>query len=661
MRAPARSHPAAPTRSARRGRRTAATTTSPARICEPSNNGGRGQLRALAVELRQSQARRAVEVTRRGRPQRRQRRVLDDAGAVGVGERDAARPGGEQQAGDPDRARRADRARLERIDVGILEPAVDDVDRFEPVERAQPHAPLSHDQVGALDEVDAELHGEVRVVDVRRVIDAAREQRRCAGSTPATRRRAPGAAAPGSGRARRCRSSTSSSADVRDITDRSSSAYPMPGGASVRSWTTCHTPSAARTMSTAYVVSQRAGCVRADRRQPVAVARVRAASAGTMPSRTSCRAPYRSARTLLERVHPLDHGRRQPLERRGVDARPGSGRAATGGWRSSPPGRRPAPAGRARGARRRRRRAAGRPAACHVGRAVRRRAAPCAARRPTSAIRRNRRRTRVPGRCRAADTRSGPDCEEAFGRSPGRARRSRAAPRPSRRRAGRRRGRAASARHAASPSSVEHREHRVRRRAGSSAPTRISSRQLCTDRGNCDVEQQEPHDGRAVDRPAGRALVHLQRRQRAQHAHPLHLVVVVGSIAVDLHLQQSDAARTPSTRVVMSARSMSPAEAQHPYGARRGSSSTSSTPSRRRLSSIDAGEEAVAGAAVDGPVAPRRARTGTASLSACQASRGITSRVVRRFSRASATQLAMLPGLSRSATRNSSTSAARRS
>ena len=43
-------------------------------------------------------------------------------------------------------------------------------------------------------------------------------------------------------------------------------------------------------------------------------------------------------------------------------SRPGSGRAATDGWRPSPPVRRPALAGRARGGRRPRRRAAGRPA-----------------------------------------------------------------------------------------------------------------------------------------------------------------------------------------------------------------------------------------------------------------------------------------------------------
>ena len=129
---------------------------------------------------------------------------------------------------------------LERIDGRVLEPAVQHVDRFEPVERAQPHAPLPHDEVGALDEVHAELHGEVRVVDVRRMVEAAGEQddararrRRRGGQRPPHRARVAGdrgdlVAAP------------SRSGTTRDITDRSSSAYPMPGGASVRSWTTYH-------------------------------------------------------------------------------------------------------------------------------------------------------------------------------------------------------------------------------------------------------------------------------------------------------------------------------------------------------------------------------------------------------------------------------------
>ena len=102
----------------------------------------------------------------------RQLRRLDDTRPVRIGERHAARPHRLQHAGTPERSVRRD---LERIDGRVLEPPVQHVDRLEPVERAQPHPPLAHDEVGALDEMHAELHREVRVVDVRRMVETARE------------------------------------------------------------------------------------------------------------------------------------------------------------------------------------------------------------------------------------------------------------------------------------------------------------------------------------------------------------------------------------------------------------------------------------------------------------------------------------------------------
>ena len=77
-----------------------------------------------------------------------------------------------QHARHPERSVGGD---LERIDGRVLQPPVEHVDRLQPVERAQPHAPLADDQVGALDEVHAELHREVRVVDVRRMVETAGE------------------------------------------------------------------------------------------------------------------------------------------------------------------------------------------------------------------------------------------------------------------------------------------------------------------------------------------------------------------------------------------------------------------------------------------------------------------------------------------------------
>src|SRR3954447_25946147 len=74
------------------------------------------------------------------------------------------------------------------------------------------------------------------------------------------------------------------SGTTRDITDRSSKAYPIPGGASVRSWTTDHEPLTSNATSTAYVVSHRRGVA------PTALIRYRSvaanASAGTTRSAT---------------------------------------------------------------------------------------------------------------------------------------------------------------------------------------------------------------------------------------------------------------------------------------------------------------------------------------------------------------------------------------
>ena len=113
-----------------------------------------------------------------------------------------------------------------------------------------------------------------------------------------------------------------SSADVRDITDRSSNAYPMPGGASAKSWTTRQTPSA-RAHEIDGVRGQPASGVprrmcRPDRRQPVAVARVEQVG-GHDPVTHELSRAVEVAQQFLERLHPLDHGRRQPLERLGVD------------------------------------------------------------------------------------------------------------------------------------------------------------------------------------------------------------------------------------------------------------------------------------------------------------------------------------------------------
>ena len=57
---------------------------------------------------------------------------------------------------------------------GALQALVDqDVDGLETRQRSQPHAPLPDDEIRALGEVEPQPSGEVRLLDVRRMIDAA--------------------------------------------------------------------------------------------------------------------------------------------------------------------------------------------------------------------------------------------------------------------------------------------------------------------------------------------------------------------------------------------------------------------------------------------------------------------------------------------------------
>ena len=107
-----------------------------------------------------------------GVPVLAERRILQHTASVGVGEAHTARPSGEQQPGDADAALGVD---LHRVDAVVLEPAEQHVDRLQPAQRPQPHPTLAHDEIGALGEVQPEPGGEVRLLDVRRMVDAARQ------------------------------------------------------------------------------------------------------------------------------------------------------------------------------------------------------------------------------------------------------------------------------------------------------------------------------------------------------------------------------------------------------------------------------------------------------------------------------------------------------
>ena len=180
--------------------------------------------------------------------------------------------------------------------------------------------------------------------------------------------------------------------------------------------------------------------------------------------------------------------------------------------------------------------------------------------------------------------------------------------RPSRRRARARRTRSAGPRRAPSP---PRRARRARRAA--SAARRSTDRDLVEAALHRPrerrVEQQEAHHRLAVDRAARRALVHLQGRQRAQHAHPLHLV----GQRLDpgrLHLQQRRGTHTEHAGRHVGALDHLP-EPEHPVRV---------LPRHRRVEHAveapavvdDPGEEAIAGAGVARRSRRRRRRTATA-------------------------------------------------
>ena len=88
--------------------------------------------------------------------------VLEHPAAEGVDDGDATEAGRFDEAGH---AEPRVGAQLERIAEPRVGAAQDDVDAFEPAERAQPHAPVAHREVGGFDQRVAEIRGEVRVLE----------------------------------------------------------------------------------------------------------------------------------------------------------------------------------------------------------------------------------------------------------------------------------------------------------------------------------------------------------------------------------------------------------------------------------------------------------------------------------------------------------------
>ena len=73
-------------------------------------------------------------------------------------------------AGTPDQAGHTAPAALmpgfQRVERRVLQAAVDDVDRLQPVQRPQPQPTFAHDEISAFDKVVPETRGEVAVLDV---------------------------------------------------------------------------------------------------------------------------------------------------------------------------------------------------------------------------------------------------------------------------------------------------------------------------------------------------------------------------------------------------------------------------------------------------------------------------------------------------------------
>ena len=160
-------------------------------------------------------------------------------------------------------------------------------------------------------------------------------------------------------------------------------------------------------------------------------------------------------------------------------------------------------------------------------------------------------------------------------------------------------------------------------------PVVTRRRQAATERGNGLVEQEEAHDRGAVDRlPAWPPLVHLQGRERPPARSSTHLDMLASSSVV----ASRSAARTPSTRVVMSARSrVDRCAGIHRRGL--GSSSPSTTPSMPLESAITRSRNR-GRLPRPTPSGGGHATYRSRSFTTFHASRGTTSRHERRFSRA---------------------------
>ena len=96
--------------------------------------------------------------------ERGQRRVLEEATPERVEYRHSSSPNGFDKAGNPEEGVRPE---LDRVAPLVVDPSQDHVDRVEARQRPQPDPVVLDEQVAALDERDAEVRGQVRMLEVR--------------------------------------------------------------------------------------------------------------------------------------------------------------------------------------------------------------------------------------------------------------------------------------------------------------------------------------------------------------------------------------------------------------------------------------------------------------------------------------------------------------
>ncbi len=124
------------------------------------------------------------------------RRRLEHAAAERVGHGDAAGPHRLDQAGD---AERRVAAQLQRIAEAVVHAAEHDVDRLQALDRLQEDGLVADGQVAAFDEHEAEIAGQIGVLEVG-LVEGARREQHDARRVGRSRRQRRGASRAGRGR-----------------------------------------------------------------------------------------------------------------------------------------------------------------------------------------------------------------------------------------------------------------------------------------------------------------------------------------------------------------------------------------------------------------------------------------------------------------------------